>query len=183
MTSIVRLFIVGKLFREGRGLLIFGGDANQVNKAQRGFTLIEILIALTLLGISVAVLAQLISTNLRNISSSQNYVPAVVEAEARMSEIMASDFLEENKLNYKTDEGYVIDVLISEIMKDRFQNLPFKFMEISLTMRWNMAEKEKKFILRSTKTVKRSVTQEADKQENQDNQENQGQKEEEASSQ
>lgn len=122
----------------------------------KGFTLIEILIALVLIAISITVLVQLFSTNLRNIGKSQNYVPAVVAAEAKMTEIMATDLLEENTTTYKTDDGYTMDVSISEAMKDRFLNLPVKLMEISLTMRWQMDQKEKTFVLKSYKTVKRT---------------------------
>ncbi len=127
------------------------------NIGHDGFTLVEILIALVLLGISIAVLAQLFSTNLRNIGKSQNYVPAVVLAEARMSEILAKDFLDENKTTYKSDDGYLMEVSIIETMKEKFQHLPVKLMEIGLIVRWQMDQKEKTFILKSYKTVRRSA--------------------------
>jgi len=127
------------------------------NIGHDGFTLVEILIALVLLGISIAVLAQLFSTNLRNIGKSQNYVPAIVLAEARMSEILAKDFLDEKKTTYKSDDGYLMEVSIIETMKEKFQHLPVKLMEIGLTVRWQMDQKEKTFTLRSYKTVRRSA--------------------------
>lgn len=128
-----------------------------VNIDHDGFTLVEILIALVLLGISIAVLAQLYSTNLRNIGKSHNYLPAVVLAEARMNEVLAKDFLDENKTTYKSDDGYLTEVSIIETMKEKFQHLPVKLMEISLIVRWQMDQKEKTFILKSYKTVRRSA--------------------------
>jgi prepilin-type N-terminal cleavage/methylation domain-containing protein len=126
------------------------------NIGNDGFTLVEILIALVLLGISIAVLAQLFSTNLRNIGKSQNYLPAVVLAEARMSEFLAKDVLDEKNVSYQSDDGYLTEVSVVETMKDKFHHLPVKLMEIGLTVRWHTDQKEKIFMLQSYKIVKRA---------------------------
>jgi len=121
-----------------------------------GFTLIEILIALVLLGISVAILAQLFSTNLRNIGSSHRYVPAVVMAEARMGELLANESLEESATTSQSEDGYSMNVSVSETMHERFRHLPVKLLKISLNVRWQMDRQEKIYTLLSYKTVKRS---------------------------
>jgi len=93
---------------------------------------------------------------MRNISKSQNYVPAVVAAEAKMTEMMARDVMEEDSTSVKTDDGYTIETAILETLKDRFQSLPVKIMEITVTVRWQMDQKEKTFVLKSFKTISRS---------------------------
>ena len=49
-------------------------------KAARGFTLIEILAALTLIGIAVVYLVQLFSANLRTVGTSRDYMEALTRA-------------------------------------------------------------------------------------------------------
>ncbi len=120
-----------------------------------GFTLLEILIAMALLAISITVLVELFSANLRNIATSQNYVPAVVAAEAKMSEMMTADVFEENTTNIKTDEGYRIEVAVSEVLRERMQSLPVKLLDIQVTVRWIMDRKEKTFRLHSYKVIRR----------------------------
>lgn len=122
----------------------------------RGFTLLEILIAMALLAISITVLVELFSANLRNIATSQNYIPAMVAAEVTMSDILSKDLIEETAINVKTDEGYKIDVVVSEALWERMQSLPVKLLNIQVTVRWMMDQKEKMFRLHSYKTVPRS---------------------------
>mgnify|MGYP002682569124 CR=1 FL=1 len=54
---------------------------------RRGFTLIEILASLTLIGLAVVYLVQLFSANLRTIGTSQDYMEALTRAEAVMREV------------------------------------------------------------------------------------------------
>jgi prepilin-type N-terminal cleavage/methylation domain-containing protein len=130
-----------------------------------GFTLIEILIAFVLLGIAVAVSAQLFSTNMQNIVRSKNYLPAVVLADATMREMIGKDFLEDTTITNVTNSDYRADVRTAEIMKDRFQHLPVKLMEVDLIVRWQIDRKEKSCILKSYKTVKRHLNSEDNKKE------------------
>ena len=58
-----------------------------------GFTLLEVLVALSILGVAVTVLFQLFSTNLRTIALSGDYVLATVRAEAKMREVLDDDAL------------------------------------------------------------------------------------------
>jgi len=51
--------------------------------AEKGFTLIEVLVAVALLGIAVTVVIQLFSANLRAIASSEDYIYASARAEAK----------------------------------------------------------------------------------------------------
>jgi prepilin-type N-terminal cleavage/methylation domain-containing protein len=124
-------------------------------RTPRGFTLLEILIAMALLAIAITVLVELFSTNLRNIATSQNYIPAVVAAETMMSNVLSRDLIDETVTNIKTDEGYRIDVVVSEALRERMQSLPIKLLDIQVTVRWTMDQKEKMFRLHSYKTVPR----------------------------
>jgi prepilin-type N-terminal cleavage/methylation domain-containing protein len=62
------------------------GPGLKMGKA--GFTLLEVLVSLSLLGIAVTVIFQLYSANLRSIAGSEDYVAAALEAQSQMREIV-----------------------------------------------------------------------------------------------
>jgi prepilin-type N-terminal cleavage/methylation domain-containing protein len=122
-----------------------------------GFTLIEVVVATAILGIAIAVILQLFSANLRAISLSGDYVSAAMKAEARMKEILSDEKISEKSFSEATDDGYRIDVLISDALKDRTENLQVKLLEIDLTIRWLKETKERSLTMRTMKVVKREV--------------------------
>jgi prepilin-type N-terminal cleavage/methylation domain-containing protein len=86
---------------------------------EHGFTLLEILVALAIMGIAVTVLFQVFSANLRSIAVSDDYVSAVVRAEAKMREVLDNDKLTENAWSETTAEGYRLNVTVSETLNQR----------------------------------------------------------------
>jgi prepilin-type N-terminal cleavage/methylation domain-containing protein len=121
-----------------------------------GFTLLEVLVSLALLGIALTVILQIFSANLRNISSAEDSVNASAMASARMREIVDTGALTEDQWVETTPEGYNLDVSVSEYMKDRTNNLPVKLMQVDLTIHWMKGAREKSLTLRTVKTVTRS---------------------------
>ena len=79
----------------------------------RGFTLMEIMVALAVMGFAVVYLVQLFSSNLRMIGTSQDYVIALTQAEAMMREIVESDKIEEKSWNEQTDQGFQIELSVA----------------------------------------------------------------------
>ena len=125
---------------------------------RKGFTLLEVLVATAILGIAIAVILQLFSANLRAISLSRDYVSASIKAEAKMKEILNSDEkISEKAFSETTDDGYRVDVSITDVLKERTENLQVKLLEIDLTIRWLKGTKEKSLTLSTMKVVKREV--------------------------
>ena len=124
-----------------------------IRNSQRGFTLIEILASLAILSISLVVILQLFSINLKGITVSDGYVDAVMKAESVMRNILDDDKLEEKSWSEATEDGYGIDVSITETGKERTENLMVKLMEIDLSIRWQEGIKERKLALKTMKTV------------------------------
>jgi len=118
-----------------------------------GFTLIEILVALTIIAFSVVYLVQLSSSNLRMISTSGDYTDAVVRAESKMREIVSRDSLEEKSWKEETDQGHQVDVSVSEELKERSENLPIKLLKIEMNFSWQEALKKKTLTLKTLKMV------------------------------
>ncbi len=123
----------------------------------RGFTLLEILVALAVLGIAVTVVFQLFSANTRSLFDSNEYAAAVVRAETRMREILSSEILKAQTWTEITGDGYRIDVTVAETLQSRTEGLPVQMFEVSLTLYWKRDSKEKSITFSSMKMMTREV--------------------------
>jgi type II secretion system protein I len=125
--------------------------------AEQGFTLLEVLVSLAIMGIAVVVLFQVFSANLRAIGTSEDYVSAAVRAEVRMREILDSDKLAENAWSELTAEGYRLDIVIAETLNQRTELLPVRLLDVALTVHWKRGLKEKSITLRTVKMMGRQT--------------------------
>jgi general secretion pathway protein I len=124
---------------------------------KRGFTLLEVLVALSILGIAITVILQLFSANLGALSASEDYISAVVKAEAKMREILDDKDLSEKSWSEVTDDGYRFDVSITQTSQDRTDNLQVQLLEVALTLYWKKDTKNKSFTLRTMKVVNKKI--------------------------
>ena len=125
--------------------------------AEKGFTLIEVLVAVALLGIAVTAVIQLFSANLRAIASSEDYIYASARAEATMREILDEDELSETSFSEITEDGYRIDVSIAEVVQDRTENLQVRLLEVVLAVYWTSGARERSLTLRTMKMLEKEV--------------------------
>jgi prepilin-type N-terminal cleavage/methylation domain-containing protein len=122
-----------------------------------GFTLLEVLVATAILGIAVTVVLQLFSANLRAISASGDYVSAATKAGVKMREILSYDKLQEKSFSEVTDDGYRMEVSITDTLKERTENLQVRLLEINLTIQWMTGTKERALTLRTMKVVEKEI--------------------------
>jgi general secretion pathway protein I len=124
---------------------------------KRGFTLLEVLVALSILGIAITVILQLFSANLGALSASEDYILAVAKAEAKMREVLDDKDLSEKSWNEVTDDGYRFDVSITQTLQDRTDSLQVQLLEVALTIYWKKDTKDKSFTLRTMKVVNKKI--------------------------
>lgn len=139
-----------------------GGDRSPVRRPFPdckcpGFTLLEVLVAIAILGIALTVVMQLFSANVRALSVSDGYVTAVVKANAMMRDIVEGEDISEKSWSENTPDGYRLDVAIAETLSERTQNLPVRLLEIRLTLSWRQGSQPKSFTLTTMKLVERKV--------------------------
>ena len=125
--------------------------------ASRGFTLLEVLVALVLLSISLVAIFELFSANLRGIAKSDDYSYAVIMAEAKMRQILDDDTLAVQTWTESTEDGYRIDAVVSSTASDRTENLQIKLLEIQLTVSWIKDSKERTLNLKTLKMVNKQL--------------------------
>jgi prepilin-type N-terminal cleavage/methylation domain-containing protein len=126
-------------------------------ETQSGFTLLEVLVSLSILGIAVVVILQLFSVNLKSISLSEDYVRGAVEAEAKMREILDSQDFTEKSWNGRTENGHRFEASVANVLTERTDNLQVKMVEISVTVYWTEAGKERSSILKTLKVNEKKV--------------------------
>jgi prepilin-type N-terminal cleavage/methylation domain-containing protein len=132
-----------------------GKRFNSKRPGTEGFTLLEILVSLTIMAIAVTLVIQLFSTDLRAIVRSGDMTSALVRGGSRVRELMTDPSLTETSWSETTEDGYRMDIAVSETMKERTDGLPVKLMEVALTVHWLEGIKEKSIRLKTMKTVDR----------------------------
>jgi hypothetical protein len=116
-----------------------------------------VLVALAIMAIATTLVMQLFSADLRAIASSGDMTSAAVRGDSRLREILAAPLLEEKAWSEETEDGYRLDIAVSEVMKSRTDNLPVKLMEVDLTIRWTQGMREKSLGLRTVKMVDKAA--------------------------
>ena len=126
-------------------------------RTQRGFTLLEVLAAVAILGMALTVIMQLFSANLQGIAASDDYLAASMAAEAKMREVIDKGDFSEQDWSETTDEGYRVDVSIRPALEERTESLPVALYEITLSLRFESGSKERSITLRTLKAAARSI--------------------------
>ena len=83
------------------------------NNRQRGFTLLETLVALSVLAISLGVIYQIFGTSLRNMQYAKEYSYAQMFAESKISELGKGIPVAEGKYKGEIDDKYVWEINIA----------------------------------------------------------------------
>jgi type II secretory pathway pseudopilin PulG len=121
----------------------------------RGFTILEVLVSIIILGAAIIILIQLFSADLKAVAASEKFFSAAVSAESRLKEIAADDGLAENSWTETDASGRRIMVAVREVLKERTGPLRLKMLEINLKIYWVSGGREKAIALKTFRAVKR----------------------------
>jgi general secretion pathway protein I len=130
---------------------------------QSGFTLLEILLAISILGVAITVIMQQFSAGLRIARTSQTYTTATIYAKQKLEELQVEEEMKEKEESGSFDDGYYFRVSImpyEEYMEDEedeelFDHLPLEMFRLESVVSWKEGEKEKSITLVTLKTVKK----------------------------
>ncbi|NIO15670.1 MAG: prepilin-type N-terminal cleavage/methylation domain-containing protein [Deltaproteobacteria bacterium] len=126
-------------------------------RSSGGFTLFETLVAISILGIAIAVVIQLYSANLRALSSSEDYILASMRGEAKMREVLLRSDLSEGSWSESVEDGYRFDITVQEVLGERTQNLQIKMLQVSLSVTWSRGTREKSIRMSTMNVVPRGT--------------------------
>lgn len=125
----------------------------------QGFTLIEILVAISILAIALVIILQLFSGALKSRRVSDEYTTGVFYAQEKMEETLLSESLNAGVDEGEWDDGYSwrTEIVRMEQTEEESTELPFDTFEIAVEVAWcqDPAGKGKRCQLKTMKIVKK----------------------------
>jgi general secretion pathway protein I len=124
----------------------------------RGFTLIETLVAISILAISLVVILQLFSGGLKSSKLSDEYTRGIFHAREKMDEILLTGELTEGVIGGEFEDGFrwKAEALPLGIEEAKDLKLPFRAFNIKVDVMWDAGGQEKHFAVSAIKLVKTS---------------------------
>jgi len=126
-------------------------------RTERGFTLLEVLAAVAILGMALTVIMQLFSANLHGIAASDDYLAASMAAQAKLREVIDTGDFSEKDWSETTPEGYRVGISVRPALEERTESLPVQLHEITLSLRFESGAKERTITLRTLKAAARTI--------------------------
>ena len=118
----------------------------------RGFTLVELLVALTLLAVVGGSLLQLFHSGLRTARLADDQAHAVLLARSKLTELQAYPSLQPGALSGDLDDGYRWEALLaphSDVGATEAPTGPLQLLDLVLTISWGEAGEARAFTLHS----------------------------------
>jgi general secretion pathway protein I len=107
---------------------------------QRGFTLLEVLVAFAILGISLGVLLQTFATGLRNTALAEEYTLATLHAESVLAAIGIEEPLQEGSLQGEIDDKFSWRASVSVYQEEESESSNEFDQRLSVTPYYVVAE-------------------------------------------
>jgi general secretion pathway protein I len=131
----------------------------------RGFTLLEVLIAMMILTISIVVIFQLFSGGLRSAKLSDGYTRAIFHARAKMEATLLAETLMEGETEGIIEEDYRWRLSIAPIVSEEGSEILTKSLEtlfqLTVDIIWTDGERERTFTIRTLHMAKGITDEEA----------------------
>jgi general secretion pathway protein I len=124
---------------------------------RRGFTLLEILVAFSLIGMVLVVVMQIFSAGLRSLSLSDSYVNGSARAEAVMRNILEDDDFPKVALSGNTADGYRFNAAITKGYEERTQALGVDLYQVKVTIYWNDGVRERSMSIDTLKMTEKKI--------------------------
>ncbi len=123
----------------------------RILKHNLGLILLEVIIAIAVLGIGIVMIMQLFSGGLRSGKISHDYTMAVLHAREKMKEAL----IEPVQSTGEFDNGYrwQTDVSSYDFMDNEEEDADFKLVKIAVKVSWPISDKKRSVEIVSLKTV------------------------------
>lgn len=121
-----------------------------------GFALIEILVAVSVLAISLVVIFQLFSGGLKSRKLSEHYTRGVFHAREKMAEILLIPDLSEGETQGEFEDTYEWQAVVTRVVSDdNEEKLHVNLLNIKIRINWREGEKEKSFVIDTLKVAEK----------------------------
>ncbi|MEK6546358.1 MAG: type II secretion system protein [Nitrospinota bacterium] len=122
---------------------------------EKGFSLLEALVAITILGITLGTIMALFSGALRSVGSSEEYSQALLLAKKGMEDAILMEDIHSGTDEGSFGNGYtwertIMPLEISEEEEYTNENIPFNLYDVEIKVKWLSGKVEKVMSLKST---------------------------------
>lgn len=126
--------------------------------ADKGFTLIETLVAISILAISLVVILQLFSGGLKSGKLSDEYTCAIFHAREKMDEILLAEEITQGVVEGEFEDGFKwkTEIVLVEPEEDVEGKLPFDAFNIKVDVFWGTGGHERHFEISTMKIGEKS---------------------------
>ncbi len=116
---------------------------------KKGFTLLEVLVAMTVVGTAVAAISGVLGTSVRNVSRAEDYQRVTLLARAQMNELMTLPWKEGQVWKGQWADGYRWRAYTSRVPAANANEdaLAFELMRMTLVGTWQTTRGEKTYTL------------------------------------
>lgn len=120
---------------------------------KKGFTLLEVLVAMSILAVSLVVVLQLFAGGLTSARLSDEYTRGVFYAREKMDEILLAPVMTEGVIDGAFEDGYQwrAQAAFLDLPETEGLRLPFRAFEIKVDVRWQAGEKTRRVTLSTIK--------------------------------
>ena len=125
-----------------------------MSRRQRGFSLIEILVAFMILAMSLTVIFRIFSGGLRNVALSEDYARAVLVAEAQLAAAGVSEPLERGVTSGEWDERFRWQRVIDDYEaweQDKELSVDLRAYRVTVNVDWEHAGRTRNVSLSSVR--------------------------------
>ncbi len=135
---------------------------------EKGFTLIETLVAIMILSISLVVIMQLFSGGLKAGKISDDYLHGIFHAREKMEELLISDDLLPGNYSGTFEDGYqwaaAVDIVENPVETEEqaeiSEKMPVVLLQIDLAITWTTGLREKHYRLSTTQLIDKKLVSE-----------------------
>lgn len=129
----------------------------QDERGIRGFTLLEVMVSMAILGIALTCILQLFSGGLDSVKRSGDYTKALLYAKEKMDEVISSNYLTEGEESGESDDKnykWHMEIMPAEFQQEEeYKNLTLKIYELTLRVSWVGTGKERNVELNTLKSM------------------------------
>jgi len=119
---------------------------NKAIKANQGFSLLEILVAFTIMAVSLGIVLKIFSSGVNTAVISEDYIIATQIAESLMAKTGVEEPLEEGEMTGLEDDKYQWSVKIENIDNSDLADSTVELMDIKVNVEWDFEQQNGRMI-------------------------------------
>jgi len=119
---------------------------NKAIKANQGFSLLEILVAFTIMAVSLGIVLKIFSSGVNTAVISEDYIIATQIAESLMAKTGVEEPLEEREMTGLEDDKYQWSVKIENIDNSDLADSTVELMDIKVNVEWDFEQQNGRMI-------------------------------------